>query len=87
MRKKTLLGVALAALAGTLYAQDVTGDWQGTLRAPRRDLRIVLRITKTDRGNWNVTLFSIDQNIQGVPTRSVTLKGSRFKFEVEPVTG
>jgi pimeloyl-ACP methyl ester carboxylesterase len=87
MRQKTLLAVALVALASTVYAQDLTGDWQGTLRGPRRDLRIVLRITKTDRGNWNATLFSIDQNIVGVPTRSVTVKGSRFKFEVEPING
>ncbi len=83
-----LLVVALAALPGvTVYAQDLTGDWQGTLKAPRRDLRIILHITKTDRGYWNAALFSIDQTTESLPASSVSLHGSNFKFAVDPIQG
>ena len=35
MKKMTLWIIAVAMLSGsTLYAQDIAGDWQGTLKKP-----------------------------------------------------
>jgi non-heme chloroperoxidase len=80
--------VALAALAGvTGYAQDLTGDWQGTLKGPRRELRLILNITKTEKGRWSAKLFSIDQSSEGAAADSVSLRGSNFKFYIDQIQG
>ena len=48
MKKLMLSILALAALAGSaLCAQDLTGNWQGTLKAAK-DLRMILVVSKED---------------------------------------
>ena len=42
--------MALTAFPALLaYAQDISGDWQGTLKAAQ-ELRILLQIAKSDSG-------------------------------------
>src|SRR5258705_4726099 len=86
--KRMMLWVgAFAALFGsTLYAQDITGDWQGTLKAGA-GLRVILHIVKGDNGGWNAMMYSIDQGTDGIPVSSLTLQGSDLKFSVEPIHG
>ena len=86
MRRKLSI-IALATVAGiTLRAQDISGNWQGTLRDPSQErpgLRIVLRI-EGDGNVWNARWFSIDQNNSaGVPVSSVSLQGSDLKFTIQ----
>jgi uncharacterized protein (TIGR03435 family) len=75
--------VALAALVGgTLQAQDVTGAWQGTLKAGR-DLRLILVVSK-DNNRLQGQLYSIDQ--AGVPplkASSISQDGSAVKFAID----
>ena len=50
MKKLTLWMMALAVLQGSaLQAQNITGNWQGTLQAGPQKLRIVLRL------RWKMT--------------------------------
>jgi len=83
--------VLLTTLWGrSLYAQDISGDWQGTLKAGPQELRLVVKIGKAANGGWNATLFSIDQSPDwgaGIPADSVTLQGSNIKFKVDMVRG
>ena len=44
------------------YAQDISGDWQGSLKAGPQDLRIILKVTRADSGEWKATMLSIDQS-------------------------
>ena len=45
MKKLTLWMMALAALQGTaLQAQDITGNWQGTLQPGQQKVRLVFKI-------------------------------------------
>ena len=46
MKKRIPQTIALAALsAGALFAQDITGTWQGTLVPPsKQELRTVFKI-------------------------------------------
>ena len=47
MRRKMLWIGLLGALFGSgLYAQDIAGDWQGTLKAGPQELRLILQIAK-----------------------------------------
>jgi len=46
--------IALSAFTALLAcAQDISGDWQGTLKAGAQDLRILLQIAKGDGGEWD----------------------------------
>ena len=86
---RRILGIAvLAALSAYLmYGQDITGDWQGTLKAGSQQLRIILHIARGDNGAWNGLLYSIDQGPDGIPISSMTLQGSDLKFTVDAVRG
>jgi non-heme chloroperoxidase len=87
MTKKTLW-VGLATLLGTtLYAQDITGDWQGTLAPGAEKLRMVMHIAKDSEGAWKATLFSIDQGADGIVTNSVKLQGPSLKVTFDQLRG
>jgi non-heme chloroperoxidase len=87
-RNSTLWIVALAALAGgALHAQDIAGDWQGALKTPAAQLRVVVYIDKGTDGGWKATLFSIDQGTDGIPISSVALEGSTFKLAIPQIRG
>jgi hypothetical protein len=85
--KKLMLGLVMiaATFAVGAQAQDITGDWQGTLHAGK-DLRIVVKITKDD-GKLKAVGYSIDQGSQPMGTTGVTLDGKNFKFSVPGVGG
>ena len=82
---RTTLWIGALATIGALYAQDIGGDWQGTLKAGPRELRLVVKIEKAANGGWSGLLFSIDQVPDrgvGIPANSVTLQGSNLKFSI-----
>ncbi len=80
---RTSLGIVafITLSAGTLQAQDITGNWQGTLQAGR-ELRIVITISNGDAGVLNAVLYSIDQGGQGLPASAVTRQGSTMKISI-----
>jgi len=81
MRKNTLLLGALAMfLASTLRAQDIAGDWQGTLKLGSREFRYIVEITRAESGSWKASVYSIDRSPDPSPVDSVALDGSNFKF-------
>ena len=88
MKKLMLLIVSLVALmGGSLRAQDITGNWQGTLTPPSgKELRIILQLTKDD-GRLKGTMYSIDQGAQPFKASSVVLDGSTFKYSVDVIGG
>jgi hypothetical protein len=51
MKKLMLWAVALVGMFGTVAcAQDVVGDWQGALNLGGGNLRMVMKVTKGDKG-------------------------------------
>jgi uncharacterized protein (TIGR03435 family) len=79
--------IALTVLAGgALFAQDITGTWQGTLHAGK-DLRIVIKISTTDQGAMKGIMYSIDQGAQGMAANPATLQGSAVKISVPGIAG
>jgi pimeloyl-ACP methyl ester carboxylesterase len=67
-----------------VYGQDISGDWQGTLKAGAQDIRIVLQIAKSTSG-WTAKMLSIDQSQDrgaGAPATSFSLDGSNIKFAI-----
>jgi hypothetical protein len=76
-----------ALLGSSLYAQDIAGDWKGTISNPTLEVRVALHITKTGNGGLNATLDSVDQGALGLAVSSVSLKNSTLKFTVDAAMG
>lgn len=86
--KRILLLVVLALVApGAAQAQNIVGDWQGTLKAQGAELRVVLHVTKADNGSLKATMDSPDQAALGIPVNSVAVKNYKVDFTVEAVHG
>jgi len=80
--KKLLLWiVALGWMAGALRAQDLTGNWQGTLKASK-DLRMILVVSKDD-GKLQAKLYSIDETPQPFRISSISQDGLTVTFAIE----
>ncbi|HEY1744185.1 MAG TPA: alpha/beta hydrolase [Granulicella sp.] len=79
---KTLWMYVLAILfAGSLHAQDITGNWQGEIIIPQgRPLRVILQATRDDSGALTAKLYTIGQDPGGVRVESITVQGSAVKF-------
>jgi uncharacterized protein (TIGR03435 family) len=84
--KKWLVSIValILVLAGSVRAQDITGNWQGTLQAGA-SLRIVFRITKEADGLKSV-LHSIDQGGQPIAS-TITVQGSNVKISIPAIAG
>lgn len=82
-----ILFIACGAGVRCARAQDVEGDWQGTLDTGMGQLRLVLHISKSQDGALKATLDSVDQNANGIPVNSITLKDSKLNLDVAAVHG
>lgn len=85
--KHYTLTLALAITALSAQAQDVAGDWQGTLHAGPADLHLLVHISAGPKGTLKGTFDSLDQSAYGIPLTTVTLKASQLTFTSEPVHG
>ena len=76
---------AAMLLRGVLSAQDIAGDWQGTLTFAKTEVRVVISIAKTADGGWTATEFTPDDGSNGVVASSVTLEGSTLKLAFDQI--
>lgn len=85
MTKKIPWVVLMMLLGRTLYAQDIVGDWQGTVGG--KGSRIVVQIEKRDSGRWSGKFYSIDFGPDSTAISSVMLQGSKLTFAVKGIVG
>jgi len=85
--KRILILAALVVTASVAQAQEIAGDWQGTLSAGGAELRLVLHVAKAADGSLKATLDSVDQNSNGIPVSSITFKDSKLSLGIEAVHG
>lgn len=71
--------------ASTLRAQDVVGQWQGTVQTSH-PLRVVLKVAKT-AGQLRAYLISIDQSPEYIPVTNFSASQGEVKFSVAMVQG
>ena len=78
----------LGTLFGTtLLAQDITGNWQGTLQPPQgQALRLVLKIS-LENDKLKALAYSIDRSPQPIPANAVTRDGSAVKISFSAIAG
>ena len=90
MKRLTVFVIALATSASALLAQTLTGTWQGALKipqAPNGELRIVMKISTTDKDTLKAEMYSIDQGGQAILAESVKLSSSGLKIAVPAING
>lgn len=82
LNRKTLWVHALTFLfAGSFHAQDITGNWQGTLVIPQgKPPRCVLQVTRGDSGALKALMYSIDQGTERNRVDSIMVRNSTVKF-------
>jgi uncharacterized protein (TIGR03435 family) len=77
---------AAMLLGSALHAQDVAGNWQGTLETGEANgLRLLLKVSKADGGGWKAMMFSIDQGGHPIAVTSLTAQGLEFNFTIKPL--
>jgi non-heme chloroperoxidase len=70
-------------LAGCLYGQEITGNWQGTITPPQgRPFRMVLQVARDDSGALKARIYSIDQGPTGDWADFIIVQESTIKFVV-----
>ncbi len=79
----------LAALSlGVLFAQDMVGTWQGTLKAPNgKELKMVSKISRAATEKLAATFYAIDQGGQAIPAGAVTQQGAALKIDIPAIGG
>lgn len=83
MKRSLMLILGSVVLSGgMLNAQDITGDWQGTLNVAG-GLRMVLKISKPDGGGLKAAVYSIDQMPDPLPVSSIALSGADLAFSID----
>jgi non-heme chloroperoxidase len=77
--------VVLLLMTGVLFAQDITGAWQGTLKAG--ELRMIVRIARQLDGSLEARILRVTPNPpdwgSGNRVNSVSLQGSDFKLTAD----
>jgi hypothetical protein len=73
------LCIALTIVGGTLPAQNLSGNWQGTLQG-KVPQRLILQVVKTQSSGWEATLHRIDQTGEPESVPSVNVSGSELKL-------
>jgi len=66
---------------------SIEGIWEGKLKVPGTELRIVFKISKNPDGTLTATLDSPDQGVTGIPVEEIIFKGNTLRLEVKSVGG
>ena len=70
-------------LAVSARAQTVEGDWQGALKARAEEFRLVLHVTKDEKGGLKATLDI--QNAMGNPVTSISFVEPALRLEIQDI--
>ena len=86
MKRLTLWVLALAALSGTaLEAQNITGNWQGTLEIPQRKMRVLFKIG-LENDKLQAKVYTVDQPSPPIAA-TITRDGSTIKMTIPSIAG
>jgi pimeloyl-ACP methyl ester carboxylesterase len=66
---------------------DIQGIWQGQLKVPGAELRIVFKVSENQIGNLKASLDSPDQGAKDINVDTVIYNDGNIRFEVKIVNG
>lgn len=79
--KKIVFLQLLILTTFSLFAQDITGQWNGILQVRGIQLRIVFNITKTEAG-YSSTMDSPDQGAKGIPVTATSFENTTLNLAI-----
>ena len=79
--KKIVIILFISLISLSIYAQNISGKWNGILKVQGTQLRLVFNIVKTDNG-YSSTMDSPDQGAKGIPVTQTIFSNSILKLEV-----
>ena len=87
-----LITVCSVNMTGFAQQQDISkinieGIWEGKLKVPGAELKIVFNISKNPDGTLTATLDSPDQGAIGIPIEEVVFKDNTLRLEVKSAGG
>jgi len=82
--KKLILIIFSVVVTFATYGQDVTGQWNGVLKLPGAQLRLVININPSNEG-YTSTLDSPDQGAKDIPVTRTSFEDSILNFEVSSI--
>jgi len=77
----------LVLVPGVLGAQELVGDWQGTLVFGNTRLRTILKVTAEPDKTLTADFYSIDQTTDPIPVETISLEGKSVKFSLPIING
>ena len=84
-KMKTLIeSLVFVFMTSFLYAQDLTGEWSGSLQIQGTTLKVILHVSMVD-GKYTTTLDSPDQNANGIMVTTTTYEQPVVTFEIPSV--
>jgi uncharacterized protein (TIGR03435 family) len=83
MKKLVVLLAAAVALCGTgARAQDLSGNWQGTLHW-HGDRRVIVKFAKGAKDGWTAKIYNPDDGEPPIDATSVVKQGDEIKLSVD----
>ncbi|MBS1804885.1 MAG: alpha/beta hydrolase [Acidobacteria bacterium] len=77
----------LLLIPGVLGAQELVGDWQGTLVFGKVQLRVILKVSGNAGKKLTAEFYSIDQTTDPIPVDSIAQEGKIVKFALPVING
>lgn len=79
--KKIAFTIVAGLISLTFFGQEIAGQWNGVLKVPGAQLRLVFDIQKTANG-ISATMDSPDQGAKGIPVSTSNFENSVLKITV-----
>ena len=79
--KKTGIFIALTLTMMSVQAQNVSGDWKGTLSVQGMNIELIFHLSQ-DNGNYTGTLDVPAQGAAGIPVDKIEVNGNDVKLGV-----
>lgn len=79
--KKTVFFIIIILASFTMFGQEITGQWNGVLKIPGGQLRVVFNITKNENG-YSSTMDSPDQGAKGIPVTTTSFENAVLKLQI-----
>ena len=88
MRTLDLLLAVVLVVPGLEAAQDIAGEWHGSIEVPNdAPLRLALHIARDGSVGIKATIDSIDEGGMDLPIDSIAAGDSTMKFEMKTIGG
>ncbi|SHM44866.1 alpha/beta hydrolase family protein [Flavobacterium xinjiangense] len=79
--KKTVFFLVAIFASFTMVGQEITGQWNGVLKVPGAQLRVVFNVSKSENG-YSSTMDSPDQGAKGIPVTTTSFENSILKLQI-----